>query len=58
VTRKVTTEQAILVAMGVLIGIMVTLGIAVLVQSGRIHDEAARLNREFLPEYDEEDDEG
>lgn len=56
-TRRVTTEQAILVAMGVLIGVMVTLGVMVLIESGRTHDELVEQFRRDYHPPDEEDDE-
>jgi hypothetical protein len=56
VSRRVSTEQVTLVAFGVLFGVFVTLGIAALIQAGRIHSrEVERQRREWA--IDDEEDE-
>jgi hypothetical protein len=56
---RVSREQAILVAVGVLVGAMVTLGVMVLIESGRVQgDIMEREREEWHYEGDDDDDSG
>lgn len=56
-SARVSKEQAILVAMGVLVGVMVTLGVMALIESGRVHDEwVERRKEEWHYEGDDDND--